>query len=162
MSAPRIHWNSGQAPPSFFSTGGRQSQQIIDRILTSARVTVSDPGELRVEYDIAQTLEIVAALEALAAAQGMDFFTDILFGPEREMLMRVLVGHGDTYTTAWYFHEAAEAGRIRETMTGPASGQAYVAIQIASHRWVETYQGTTMYQRYHPLVVLAYRDQFPR
>jgi RHS repeat-associated protein len=145
-------------------TGGREVDvgDLKSRLSQVGRIAITEPGELRVNYEPGQIVKVYDALVTLADAQGVDFHTDVVFGPEREMLLRAIVGHGDRYTVAWFHHEIAEAMRIDVTAPG-AVGSAYVNAQISAHGYVIEHQGNaSVFSRYHPSIVNApeYADQF--
>lgn len=113
-----------------------------------------------INYDPGNIIEIVNALDKLVEAheEGFNLFNDPYMGPERTMLMRVIMGKGDLYTVAWFRHEVAEARALRGKSS--LSGESYRQAQEQAHIDTLTAHGNASFNLYHPSVVRAYDGQF--
>ncbi len=154
------------ARSSSVRTGGRvlspeQAKAALNDIKDSLGV---DPQALLegangvIKYDPVNIVRIYDALDRLATVQGESFLQSSLFGPERTMLARVMLGKGDNYTVAWFHHESAEAIFLADSRHLPSS--QYLAAQELAHKQVLHYQGNSSINLYHPSVVRAYDRQF--
>ena len=73
------------------------------------------------------------------------------------MYMRLQAGMSSDYDTAFYHHERAEAGLMRQYRDMPFETQVQkeqlMTFQQQAHRTVLERQGNTNYDLYHPTVV---------
>ena len=129
-----------------------------------AAVAAPDIKGRRIPYDKGQLIGIFRALLKLADIQGDDFFGQRLgpdgidyFGPERAMLLRAILGHGDRHTYEWFVHEIAEVTGVSRRGGRGLSGNAYLELQYDVHHELVS-KGITA--SYHPLVKLAFPEQF--
>jgi len=139
-----------------------RTQRALDYLDSVLRSLPRSPSEgiTFIKYDKVALVRIVAALVRLAEAQGVDFFTDRDFGPERDMLARCLVGHSDPFTARWFYHEQAEARRLLQSGAAVLSDAGYLAAQKTAHQATIAEQGTNSPDFYHPTVVRKYPDLF--
>ena len=135
------------------STAGRSVDisKLKSRLMQVGRVAIPELGEQFIQYDSVQLAQITLALDALASAQDVHFFIDIAFGPEREMLLRAVVEHGDKYTLAWYRHEdglfleqggdiyPVEGGYTYNDLQVGGSGHVDVRVRKDAVAWFHTH-----------------------
>ena len=96
-------------------------------------------------------------LEILARRQGDDLHRSGHLAAERAMLDRIKAGKDTLYDIAWYHHEKAEADLCRQYQ----NRSDFLVRQQQIHDHLESVQGNTMWQRYHPDVIRAHPELFP-
>ena len=94
---------------------------------------------------------MVSHLVWLAKLQNEDFWTDPDSRPERQMIERLRRGEETRWDIGFYHHEANEAKMCEQYRDLPKDEA--LRKQKKVHDSLESIQGGTVYDRYHPSVV---------
>jgi RHS repeat-associated protein len=102
---------------------------------------------------------IVSHLNWLANLQGDNFWTSSNFRPERQMIERLRKGEETPWDVSFYHHEANEANMCKPFRNLPRDEALKKQLEV--HNYLERIQGGTMFDRYHPSIILSNPTQFP-